>query len=236
MTLEYPYFLLNYKVYAGTAGDDGIALAECIETVHERTGATFAVAPQIPDLSRFAAETSVPVVAQSVDALSEGRGTGRIALSTVATAGADGVIVNHPENRETLSEIERTIARCAEYELESIVCVDSVEMGRAVLAFDPDCLLFEEPTDIESGRSITRTHPERVERFVAAIEGANPSTRVLLGGGISTAGDVRRAFELGADAVGAASAFVEAADRRGWLTDIAGAMPDDCADHTEDRA
>lgn len=222
--LGYPHFLLNYKLYEGTAGAEGLALARTIEAVAERTGATVALAPQTPDLSRVAAETSVPVVAQSVDAFAPGRGTGRISLPSVAAAGADGVLVNHPESRATLPDVERAVAGCADHGLESIVCVDGLEMGRAVLAFDPDCLLFEQPADIGTGESVVQTRPERVERFVAMVEETNPRTRVLLGGGISTAADVERALELGADAAGAASAFVEATDHRAWLSDIADAL------------
>ena len=219
--LDYPNFLINYKIYDGTAGDDGLALAKTIEAIADRTGAPFAVAPQTPDLSWIAAETSLPVVAQSVDALDSGRGTGRISLPAVAAAGASGVLINHAENRKTLADIARTVSRCEGYGLESLVCVDSVEMGRAALAFDPDCLVFENPADIATDRPIARTHPQRVEAFVAMVADVNARTRVLLGGGISTATDVEQALELGADAAGAASAFVDATDRRAWLSDVA---------------
>jgi triosephosphate isomerase len=222
--LDYPHFLLNYKLYEGTAGEAGLALARTVEAVAERTGATFALAPQTPDLARIAATTSLPVVAQSVDAFEPGRGTGRVSLPSVAAAGADGLLVNHPERRARLVDVERAITGCREHGLESIVCVDGLEVGRAVLAFDPDCLLFERPADIRTGMSVVRTSPERVERFVAMVEAENPRTRVLLGGGISTASDVERALGLGADAAGAASAFLEATDRRRWLSDIAAAL------------
>ncbi|MEF8778387.1 MAG: triose-phosphate isomerase [Natronomonas sp.] len=219
--LEYPYFLINYKIYDGTAGDDGLALTKTIEAIADRTGASFVVAPQTPDLSWIAEEISLPVVAQSANALDPGRGTGRISLPTVAAAGVSGVLVNHAENRQTLTDIEQTISRCEDYHLESLVCVDSVEIGRAALAFDSDCLVFEKPADIATDRSITRTHPQRVEAFVAMVADVNPRTRVLLGGGISTVTDVEQALELGADAAGAASAFVDATDRRAWLSNIA---------------
>ncbi len=225
MGLEYPHFLVNYKVYDGTAGEDGLALARTLETVAEATNRTFAVAPQTPDVRLAAEETSLPVVAQSVDALEPGRGNGRISIQALAAAGADGVLVNHPENRATLEEVERTVARCGEFGLESIVCVAGREMGEAALAFGPDCLLLEKPEDVATGRAITRTHPELVEEFVAMVDDRNPRTKVLVGGGISSADDVARAFDLGADAAGAASAVLEASDRRAWLTAVAEAMP-----------
>lgn len=221
MALPYPHFLINYKLYEGTAGAAGLELAKTIEAVHQQTGATFAVAPQTPDIYRIAAETELPVVAQSVDALEAGRGTGRISLAAVAEAGAAGVLVNHPERPAAFSDVGDIVAGCVEYGLESIVCVDSVEMGRAALTFDPDCLLLENPADVASDRALARTQPERVDAFVSMVDGENPETRILLGGGITTAADVAASLDHGADAAGAASAFIDADDREAWLTEIA---------------
>ena len=224
MALTYPHFLINFKLYEGTTGADGLALARTIETVQRRTGATFVIAPQTPDIYRIATETSLSVVAQSVDALDAGRGNGQVSLDAVDSAGADGVLVNHPESPDSFGDVAETVARCAERDLESIVCVDSVEMGRAALSFDPDCLLFENPADIASDRALAQMDPARVETFVSMVEAENPRTRVLLGGGISTGADVKASLEHGADAAGAASAFVGASDREAWLTAVAEAL------------
>ncbi|QCC49212.1 triose-phosphate isomerase [Halobellus limi] len=221
MALEYPTFLINFKRYEGTAGEAGLELAKTIEGVQDRTDTSLAVAPQTPDLYRIVSETDLTVVAQAVDAVEPGRGTGEVGLAAVDAAGVDGVLVNHPEAPTTLADVEAVVEGCRERGLESIVCVDSVETGRAALAFDPDCLLFENPADIASERALAETAPERVEAFVSTVREENPRTRVLLGGGITTAADVRASLDLGADAAGAASAFVDAADREAWLVDIA---------------
>lgn len=225
MNLEYPLFLINYKVYEGTVGEDGLAYARTVERVMAETGARFALAPGTPDLRLVAEGTDVPVLAQSVDPVEKGRGTGAVLPEAVREAGAEGVIVNHPERRETMDGVETILERCQGVGMDTVVCVDGVGMARAALAFDPDCLLFEKPEDVASGRAITRTHPDRVEEFVEAVEAENPRTKVLVGGGITDPGDVARGFELGADAAGAASAALEADDREAWLRGIAGAMP-----------
>ncbi|WP_433632263.1 triose-phosphate isomerase [Halomicrococcus sp. NG-SE-24] len=225
MALDYPYFLVNFKTYPGTAGEDGLAFARTMEHVAEETGARFVVAPQTPDLRLVVERTSLPVVAQTIDADDPGRRTGGVLPETVAAAGADGAFVNHPESPDALADVEAKVERCRDLGLESVVCVNSIEQGRAALSFDPDCLLFEKPEDVATGRAISRTHPERVESFVAAVEAERPETRVFLGGGIGEAADVAAAFDLGADAAGAASAAVQAADREAWLRSIAGAVP-----------
>jgi len=235
MALTYPHFLLNFKLYEGTAGADGLELARTIEAVQRRTGATFAVAPQIPDIYRLAEATDLTVVAQSVDTPAAGRGNGQVSLAAVAEAGADGVLVNHPESPTEFGAVGDVVAGCAAHGLEAIVCVDSIELGRAALTFDPDCLLFENPADIASDRALARTDPERVEAFVSMVESENPETRVLLGGGISTGADVAASLDLGADAAGAASAFVDAEDREAWLTAVAEALTGGSAPVADDR-
>ena len=192
-----PLFSREYKIYAGTIGDEGVHLAKTIEAVREQLGAEIVVAPQTPDIYRIAEERSLRVVAQSVDAPFEGHATGRISLPTVAAAGAEDVIVNDAANRGTLAEVERTVPRCADLGLESIVCVDGLEMGRAALAFGLDCFVLEKPDDIATDRPISRTTPERVQEFVTVVADENPRTRVLGGGGTSTARDVEQAFEIG---------------------------------------
>ena len=224
MTLEYPHFIVNFKRYDGTAGEDGLELARTIEAVAEKTGATFVVSPQTPDLRLFAERTALPIVAQAVDALEPGRGNGQIGIDAVAGTGADGLFVNHPESPATLGEIEATIERCRELDLESIVCVNSLPGARAISAFDPDCLLLERPEDVASDRAIPETHPELLEGVVSLARESD--VRVLVGGGVSDAADVEAAFDMGADAAGASSAFVEATNRREWLEGIGDVVSD----------
>lgn len=224
MSLAYPHFLINYKVYEGTAGTAGLDLAQTIEAVHRETGATIAVAPQTPDIYRLTTETTLPVVAQAVDTVAAGRGTGQISLSAVADAGAAGVLINHPEYPADFGTVGDIVSASEAHGLESIVSVDSIAQGRAALTFDPDCLLFENPADIASDRAMAQTNPERVESFLSMVETENPRTRVVLGGGITTAEDVTASLDRGADGAGAASAFVDAEDRGAWLSEMAMAL------------
>lgn len=227
MGLSYPHFLVNFKTYEGTAGADGLAFAETIERVATDTGSRFVVAPQLPDLRLVAERTDLPVVAQTAVRREDG-GMGAITCEAVAEAGADGVFVNHPEDEDSFGAVGPLVDRCRELGLESIVCVDSLESGRAALAFDPDCLLFERPGDIASEEGMVRSHPERIESFVEAIDAEATGTAVFVGGGIRTGDDVERAFDCGIDATGAASAAVGADDREAWLRSIAAAVPTEC--------
>lgn len=222
--VPYPHFQVNCKIYPGTGGDDGLAFAQAVERVQADTDATFVFTPQLPDLRRIATETDLTVTTPVVDGVDPGRGIGKILPETIRAAGALGAVINHAEARDTLSAIERKIERCKEVGIDSIVCVDSIQMGRAVAAFDPGALVFEKPADISTNRAITQTHPDLVREFVRTIDDVNPRTAVLVGGGISTVDDVRRAFEQGADAAGAASAVSLADDPEARLRSIAEAF------------
>jgi len=225
MNLPYPHFQANCKVYPETYGDYALSFAQLLEEIEAEIDARFVLTPQILDLRTIAAETDVALTAPRMDATEPGRGMGKILPEALAAAGADGVVLNHAESRDTLADIAWKIERCRDLGMDSVVCVDSIEMGRAVAEFDPDAMTYEMPGDISTDRAITRTHPDRVREFVNAIEEANPRTRVLVGGGVSTPEDVRLAFEQGAHASGAASAVSLADDSESLLRDIANVFP-----------
>lgn len=220
MNLDYPHFQINFKVYPGTGGEDGLEFARLVERVEQETRANFVLTPQLPDIRLIAGKTDLTVTAPYVDATEPGRGMGGILPETITQAGADGAVINHAENRDTLTDIERKIERCRHAGVDSIVCVDSVEMGEAICSLDPDSIVFEKPEDISTDRAITQTHPERVREFVRTVRRENARTKVLVGGGIGSAEDVRLAFEQGADATGAASAVALADDPESLLVEI----------------
>lgn len=225
MNLPYPHFLVNFKIYPQTIGMRGLEYARTVERVADETGASFVIAPQIPDIRLIAENVALPVTAPYVDPVEPGRGMGYVLLETIKEAGAVGVVINHAEHRDKITDIDFKIDRCRKLGLDSIVCVDNVRMGRSVAELKPNLLIFEKPADISTGRAITRTHPDLVEDFIEAIRGVDPEIRILLGGGISKPEDVRLAFELGADATGAASAVAQAENRYKLLKEFAEEIP-----------
>ncbi|WP_158854753.1 triose-phosphate isomerase [Halorhabdus sp. CUG00001] len=224
MRLPYPHFQVNYKLYPGTGGSDGLELAGMIERIATETDGTFVLTPQLPDVRLLARETELPVIAPAVDPVDPGRGMGKILPETLSDGGAVGAVINHAENRDTIADIQRKVERCRDAGLDAIVCVDSVEAGRAVAPFDPDQFLFERPDDIGGQASITQTHPERVKAFLDMRDANAPETAVRIGGGITSATDVSRAFDLGVDAVGAASAIATAENPGSVLRAIGAAV------------
>jgi len=213
MSSQYPRFNVNFKVYPETVGKKGLEIARQIEQIQEETGGTISVVPQIPDVRMVAEETDLQVMAPACDAIEPGRGMGKVLLETLTAAGAEGVSINHPENPDTLADLAFKIRRCDKLGLDSSILVYSVEMGRAVAQLDPDSLVFEVPGDIAGDVAVTEARPDAIREFLDMVDEENPDIRVTTGGGIKTAEDVRRGFELGLDGVGAASGIIESENR-----------------------
>ena len=220
MGADYPRFGVNFKIYPETIGKKGLEFAKMVDEVQQETGATFSVAPQIPDLRMIAEETDLLITAPYCDAVEPGRGMGKILPETLKEAGADGVSMNHVENPDGLDELALKIERCQEVGLKSSVLVGSLKKGRAVAQLEPDALLFEVPGDISGDVAVTQQRPDAITEFIEMVEGIDSSIRVSTGGGIQTGDDVRKAYELGLDYTGASSGIVKADDPRARLTEI----------------
>lgn len=225
MSLTAPFVWINFKTYPGTAGEEGLELARTIERVGNETGVQFVVSPAQPDLRLLARKTDLPIMGQHADAVDRGRGMGRVVPATLAGAGADAVVINHAERRATLDDIVTLIDRSTAAGLHTVLGAHRMAAGRAAVTLAPDTIVFEVPADIASDRAVTHAHPDRVRAFASMVGEAAPETNVFVGGGISTGEHVARAFELGADAVGAASAVVTADEPSAVLSDLASGVP-----------
>lgn len=221
MSLPTPHVFINYKRYAGSAGNDGCERATTIDRIATDHEASFVLAPQTPDLRLHATETSLPIVAQGVTAVDAGADTAGIGLDAVVAAGADGILVDHPEHPQTLDTVDEIIAGCRDAGVASIVHASGVDRARAVAQFEPDWVLFEDPRDIGTGEPSWQADDSMLRDV---IDLASPETNVMVGGGVAGLPDVEAGFDCGADAVGVSSAVMTASDPAGWVTGVAEAF------------
>ncbi|MEA1905242.1 MAG: triose-phosphate isomerase, partial [Candidatus Hadarchaeota archaeon] len=198
-----------------------VELARDVAEAGKEKGVNVAVAPQYADIYRVASQVGVPVLAQHVDSLAPGRGTGWLLPEAAKEVGAVGSLVNHSERRLELEEIRKIIDRLRELELASVVCAKDVETAKKVAAFRPDAVAVEPPELIGTGRAVSKVKPEVVRDAVREVHGVNPDVRVFCGAGISSGEDARVALELGAEGVLVASCVVKAEDPRTAALDLA---------------
>lgn len=207
-----PVVLVNFKVYAEATGAHAVQLAKAIEDASRGSRALVALAPQATDLHRIAHATSLPVLAQHVDALPPGSGTGRTLVEAVREAGAVGTLLNHAEHRLAFADLAASVERVGKAGLARVVCTDTLETTRAAAALHPEFLAIEPPELIGGDVSVTSADPGIVKGAVDVARAIAPSVRVLCGAGVKTGKDLRAALALGAEGVLLASGIVKAKD------------------------
>lgn len=218
--LPTPLVVVNYKVYPQATGPAAVALTQALERAQQRGGGSVAVAPGPAELATVARATKLPVLAQHVDPLPPGQGTGHLTVESVKAAGAKGSLVNHAEHKVGLEVLQATVQRLGEAGLLSLVCAASVASSRAVAAMHPDLVAVEPPELIGGNVSVTTADPHVVSGAVKAVREVAPMVRVLCGAGVKTGKDVRRALELGADGVLVASGVVAVKEPEKALLDL----------------
>lgn len=222
-----PVVILNYKAYPACVGKRAVettqALARAAEASRKRV--TLAVAPQAVDIHAVAQLASVFVLAQHVDSIVPGNGTGATLAEAVADAGAKGSLVNHAERRLTLAEIGAVVVRLRAADLVSVVCTDTAATTRAGAALRPDFVAVEPPELIGGTVSVTSADPGIVRDSVKLAKEVSPSTRVLCGAGVQSAEDLAMALKLGADGILLASAVTKAKDPGAALAGLLSGLP-----------
>jgi len=217
-----PFIVINCKTYLEALGERAVKLARDVHEVQNDTGVRIVVCPQYVDLESVQ-EVLKELFAQHIDASTPGMGTGSVTAEAVKIAGAKGTLINHSEKMVPFEAIAKTVARCEDMRLESLVCTRNAAESAHVAKLKPDYIAVEPPDLIGSGRSVSRVKPELISASVEAVKKV-ARIPVLCGAGITNDEDVARAIELGSDGVLVASAVVKAKDPRKVIADLARAL------------
>lgn len=220
-----PVVLVNYKTYPGATGGRALDLTRALEQAAAGRRVSLGVAPQAADLFRVAQASRVSVLAQHVDSLAPGNGTGATLVEAVRDAGAVGSLLNHAERRLQLAELAASSERLRRAGLVRVVCTDTVETTRAAAILRPEMVAIEPPELIGGDVSVTSADPGIVRDAVKAVKALAPEVRVLCGAGVKTGDDLRIALELGAEGVLLASAVTKAKDPAAALAELLRGLP-----------
>lgn len=210
--------VINFKTYK--QGKNAVKLAEAAEKIDKK----IIVGVQASDVYEIAKKTKLKVYVQHVDYFKSGRHTGYILPDAVQKQGAKGSLLNHSEHRLKFDILKKTIKRCREIGLKTIVCVASLKEARNVLKLNAEIIAFEVPELIASGKSISKLKPDSVKKFSKAVreynQKNNKKIEALCGAGISSKDDVEKALELGCDGVLLASAITKARNSEKKLKEL----------------
>jgi len=224
MGLRPPILVINMKAYSEVLGDGAVKLAKAAESASSELGVTIAVAPPHTHLREVAKSVSIPVLAQGMDMGHEGAYTGHVTIGFVKDAGAVGVILNHSENQLTLNKLADLVEAAKSHGLFTLVCAATPLAAAAAAALTPNAVAIEPPELIGTGREVSREKPDVVTRGLDAVRAVSRNVMYLVGAGIESGEDVRRAVELGAQGVLVASAIVRARDWRSKILELASAL------------
>uniref|UniRef100_A0A7J3ZLR5 Triosephosphate isomerase n=1 Tax=Fervidicoccus fontis TaxID=683846 RepID=A0A7J3ZLR5_9CREN len=217
-----PVLIVNYKTYNTGIGRQGLEIAKGAEHISRDYNVEIMLAVPYTMIPVLSGSVSIPILAQHVDPLEPGRGTGFVTVEAIRDAGAKGSLINHSEHRVTLADAQIAIKRLKESGLLSVGCGDTPEAAGSIGLLGADIIAVEPPELIGTGISVSKAKPEVVTAAIALIkERLQLNVPVLVGAGITHKDDARRSIELGADGILVASAVMKAEDPVGKIKELA---------------
>jgi triosephosphate isomerase len=219
-SVQVPRIVVNAKLYAEATGPGARRLLDACAAV----GGT-ALAPPLTELAGLARYgRSVPLLAQHVDGLAPGVGTGFVTAAMAKAAGAEGTLLNHAEHKLKPAELKASLAAARDAGLWTLCCADSLAEARRLAKLSPTAIAVEPPELIGGKVSVTSADPAVVSDAVQAVRSIDDAILVLCGAGVKTGRDVRAARKLGAHGVLLASGVAKAKDPLAALKDLASGL------------
>lgn len=190
--------VINFKTYK--KGIDALKLAKIIE----RFDKDIIVGVQPSHLNEIAKKTKLKVYSQHVDYFKPGRHTGYIIPEAIKKDGAKGTFLNHSEHKLPFRILKKTIKRCKEAKLKTIVFASTLKEAKRIQRLKPDLLIIEPPELVATKTSVSQEKPELIEKISKKLK-----SKFLVGAGIHTNQDVTTALRLGASGVALSSALTK---------------------------
>jgi len=215
--MKLPAIIVNFKAYESAVGENALKMAQIHQRVADETGVSFAICVQAGDIHSISQSVKIPVFAQHTDPIAYGSHTGGILPESVKFAGAYGTLLNHAEKQLSFDVLETSIMRAKDAGLFTCVCANTPEAAAEIAKFNPDLIAVEPPELIGGDISVSDAKPEVVERAVAMVE----NVKILVGAGVKTTEDIKKAIELGASGVLLASGVTRAENPYEVLTNLA---------------
>ena len=193
--------IINFKAYKEATNWKARSLSRKCQKASEESEARIISAPQTQDLRICEGE----IFAQHVDGVENGSHTGSVLAEGLKDSGASGTILNHSEDRMKEEEIEKSIQRCKDLGLTTVVCAQTPEECGELSKLEPDYVAFEPPELIGGDTSVSEAKPDLIEDAVNQSE-----VELLTGAGIKSKKDVEKSIELGCEGILVASGVVKA--------------------------
>lgn len=204
-----PIIVVNFKTYK--QGSDAIKLAKAIEKI----GRDIIIGVQASDIYEIAKKTKLKVFSQHVDSFFPGRNTGYIIPEAVKKDKATGTFLNHSEHKLSYKILKKTIERCKEVGLKTMVFANNIKEAAKIEKLKPDYLIYEPPELVAGKISVSESKPEIIKKIKRKLK-----MKFLVGAGIHSSEDLKVAMKLGAAGIALSSAITKARDPESKLREL----------------
>ena len=220
MRNDSPIIIVNLKAYEQGYGANGFDLCKIMEEISIEHNVNLAAAVSAIDLVDFSDNLKIPIFAQHVDGVNYGSHTGSILPEAVRYSGAVGTLVNHAECQMSWDEIEKTINRCKDLGLSTVLCTADLKSSEKGAHLNPDMVAVEPPELIGGDISVSTAKPEIISDTVKIVKKINSDISVLCGAGVKNQDDISKAISLGSQGILLASGVVKSPEPRKVLLDL----------------
>ena len=220
MRNDSPIIIVNLKAYEQGYGANGFDLCKIMEEISIEHNVNLAAAVSAIDLVDFSDNLKIPIFAQHVDGVNYGSHTGSILPESVRYSGAVGTLVNHAECQMSWDEIEKTINRCKDLGLSTVLCTADLKSSEKGAHLNPDMIAVEPPELIGGDISVSTAKPEIISDTVEMVKKINSNISVLCGAGVKNQNDISKAISLGSQGILLASGVVKSSEPRKVLLDL----------------
>lgn len=196
MKNQKPLIIVNFKTYK--SGKEALKLAKNLEKIDKK----IIIGVQASDLYLISKNTKLLVFCQHCDYFNTGRNTGYILPEAIIAAGGAGVFLNHSEHKLNFEILDKTIKRCREIGLRTLVFASDLEETKRVETLAPDFIAVELPELVAGDVSVSNARPQLISDVAKNIR-----SKFLVGAGIKNFNDVRKSMELGASGIVVSSAI-----------------------------
>ena len=192
-----PIVVINFKTYK--QGKNAIKLAKQLSKINKN----IILGIQASDIKEIKKAVNVKIFSQHIDWQKQGRATGFMLPEAIKSDRADGTFLNHSEHKLKFSILKKTIARCKQVGLKTLVFASSMQEAKKIKKLKPTYLAFEPPELVAGKISVSEAKPELIKKISKQLK-----AKFLVGAGIHTKKDVETAMELGASGIAVSSAIV----------------------------
>lgn len=207
--------VINFKTYPETFGENATKLAKIIKKISQKSGVKIIIAASALDAFRLK-QYGLDVWLQHIDEYDPGKHTGWISAKQAMGLGINASLINHFEHQIPKGTALKIIKN-KPTTFKIICCAKSIGQIETWIAKSrPDYIFYEDPEFIGSSTDSVASKPDNIKKAVMACCGIP----LIVGAGIKSCHDVDVSLNMGAKAVGLASAFVLNSHPQKFLEEI----------------